>query len=203
MFLYFQVSQKKGLPHVIYCRLWRFPDLSSHHELKPVENCKCHNPAWPTCLVSVATDNIYYDFYCCQVSSPFICAVKKCVSTRTTTPRLTSPSCRRCWCRRITREKYQHLSQNFPVWMSPECRVKAKVTREKYFLLNWKWFISFCEAYKILQNISRIICLLLQHQTAAQPSRWRSPRPPATSQMTGTGWAPPAVMSAAVVRTEN
>ena len=35
-----QVSQKKGLPHVIYCRLWRFPDLSSHHELKPVENCK-------------------------------------------------------------------------------------------------------------------------------------------------------------------
>ena len=34
-----QVSQKKGLPHVIYCRLWRFPDLSSHHELKPVENC--------------------------------------------------------------------------------------------------------------------------------------------------------------------
>jgi len=35
-----QVSQKKGLPHVIYCRLWRFPDLSSHHELKPVENCE-------------------------------------------------------------------------------------------------------------------------------------------------------------------
>ena len=41
MFVCFQVSQKKGLPHVIYCRLWRFPDLSSHHELKPVENCKC------------------------------------------------------------------------------------------------------------------------------------------------------------------
>ena len=35
-----QVSQKKGLPHVIYCRLWRYPDLSSHHELKPVENCE-------------------------------------------------------------------------------------------------------------------------------------------------------------------
>lgn len=34
-----QVSQKKGLPHVIYCRLWRFPDLQSHHELKPVEHC--------------------------------------------------------------------------------------------------------------------------------------------------------------------
>eukprot|EP00096_Caligus_rogercresseyi_P016718 TRINITY_DN955_c1_g1_i3.p1 TRINITY_DN955_c1_g1~~TRINITY_DN955_c1_g1_i3.p1 ORF type:complete len:517 (-),score=170.52 TRINITY_DN955_c1_g1_i3:1025-2575(-) len=34
-----QVSQKKGLPHVIYCRLWRFPELQSHHELKPVEHC--------------------------------------------------------------------------------------------------------------------------------------------------------------------
>ncbi|QQP57031.1 Mothers against decapentaplegic -like protein, partial [Caligus rogercresseyi] len=33
------VSQKKGLPHVIYCRLWRFPELQSHHELKPVEHC--------------------------------------------------------------------------------------------------------------------------------------------------------------------
>lgn len=35
----FQVSQKKGLPHVIYTRLWRFPDLGSHHELKAVEHC--------------------------------------------------------------------------------------------------------------------------------------------------------------------
>jgi hypothetical protein len=34
-----KVSQKKGLPHVIYSRLWRFPDLQSHHELKPVEHC--------------------------------------------------------------------------------------------------------------------------------------------------------------------
>lgn len=34
-----QVSQKKGLPHVIYCRLWRYPELASHHELKPVEHC--------------------------------------------------------------------------------------------------------------------------------------------------------------------
>lgn len=35
-----QVSQKKGLPHVICCRLWRYPELGSHHELKPVENCQ-------------------------------------------------------------------------------------------------------------------------------------------------------------------
>ncbi|KAF4794061.1 Mothers against decapentaplegic 2 [Turdus rufiventris] len=35
-----QVSHRKGLPHVIYCRLWRWPDLHSHHELKAVENCE-------------------------------------------------------------------------------------------------------------------------------------------------------------------
>ena len=34
-----QVSHRKGLPHVIYCRVWRWPDLQSHHELKPVEDC--------------------------------------------------------------------------------------------------------------------------------------------------------------------
>lgn len=35
-----QVSHRKGLPHVIYCRLWRWPDLQSHHELRAVECCE-------------------------------------------------------------------------------------------------------------------------------------------------------------------
>lgn len=35
-----QVSHKKGLPHVIYCRLWRWPDLQSQHELKPIDSCE-------------------------------------------------------------------------------------------------------------------------------------------------------------------
>lgn len=35
-----QVSHRKGLPHVIYCRVWRWPDLQSHHELKHLEHCK-------------------------------------------------------------------------------------------------------------------------------------------------------------------
>ena len=38
-FFSFQVSGKKGLPHVIYCRVWRFPELQSHHELQPIEDC--------------------------------------------------------------------------------------------------------------------------------------------------------------------
>ena len=39
------MSEKKGLPHVIYCRLWRYPDLQSHHELKPVEHCQFSFPS--------------------------------------------------------------------------------------------------------------------------------------------------------------
>lgn len=35
-----QVSHRKALPHVIYCRVWRWPDLQSHHELKAIENCE-------------------------------------------------------------------------------------------------------------------------------------------------------------------
>ncbi|XP_070552263.1 mothers against decapentaplegic homolog 5-like isoform X1 [Ptychodera flava] len=35
-----QVSHRKGLPHVIYCRVWRWPDLQSHHELKALDNCE-------------------------------------------------------------------------------------------------------------------------------------------------------------------
>merc|ERR1719489_458375 len=34
-----QVSHRKGLPHVIYCRVWRWPDLQSHHELQPLDIC--------------------------------------------------------------------------------------------------------------------------------------------------------------------
>lgn len=34
-----QGSHKKGLPHVVYCRLWRWPDLHSHHELRAIEAC--------------------------------------------------------------------------------------------------------------------------------------------------------------------
>lgn len=34
------VATRKGLPHVIYCRLWRWPDLQSQQELKPLDHCE-------------------------------------------------------------------------------------------------------------------------------------------------------------------
>lgn len=34
------MSHRKGLPHVIYCRVWRWPDLQSHHELKALDCCE-------------------------------------------------------------------------------------------------------------------------------------------------------------------
>ncbi|XP_067653628.1 mothers against decapentaplegic homolog 3-like isoform X2 [Haliotis asinina] len=35
-----QVSHRKGLPHVIYCRLWRWSDLNSHQELRAIDKCE-------------------------------------------------------------------------------------------------------------------------------------------------------------------
>uniref|UniRef100_A0A8D9EL71 Mothers against decapentaplegic homolog n=1 Tax=Cacopsylla melanoneura TaxID=428564 RepID=A0A8D9EL71_9HEMI len=32
-------NRSKGLPHVIYCRLWRWPTLQSHNELRSIESC--------------------------------------------------------------------------------------------------------------------------------------------------------------------
>ena len=35
-----QIFYKKSLPHVIFCRLWRWPELKSHHELKAIKDCE-------------------------------------------------------------------------------------------------------------------------------------------------------------------
>uniref|UniRef100_A0A1X7UDG0 Mothers against decapentaplegic homolog n=1 Tax=Amphimedon queenslandica TaxID=400682 RepID=A0A1X7UDG0_AMPQE len=35
-----QVAHIRKLPHVLYCRLWRWPDLKNHHELELLENCE-------------------------------------------------------------------------------------------------------------------------------------------------------------------
>lgn len=40
MEIYLQISHRKALPHVIYCRVYRWPDLQSHHELKAIDDCR-------------------------------------------------------------------------------------------------------------------------------------------------------------------
>jgi len=40
VFFCFQVGHRKGLPHVMYCRVFRWPDLQTHHELKALEICQ-------------------------------------------------------------------------------------------------------------------------------------------------------------------
>uniref|UniRef100_A0A3Q3QLB0 Mothers against decapentaplegic homolog n=1 Tax=Monopterus albus TaxID=43700 RepID=A0A3Q3QLB0_MONAL len=65
-----QVSHRKGLPHVIYCRVWRWPDLQSHHELKALECCEfpfgskqkdiCVNPYHYRRVETPGTHNIIF-----------------------------------------------------------------------------------------------------------------------------------------------
>lgn len=35
-----EVLCHKAMPHVIYCRIWRWPDLQNHHQLAPIDMCQ-------------------------------------------------------------------------------------------------------------------------------------------------------------------
>ena len=73
---------RKGHPHVIYCRIWRWPDLQTHRELKAQAFCKfsfeskqkdvCINPyhyvrvgypMLPTVLVPRVSDPIHEQMF--------------------------------------------------------------------------------------------------------------------------------------------
>ncbi|KAF1744090.1 hypothetical protein MXB_4387 [Myxobolus squamalis] len=53
-----QILHRKGLPHVIYCRIFRWPDLQSQHELKSVINCQ--NP-FSKSLPEVCVNPYHYE----------------------------------------------------------------------------------------------------------------------------------------------
>lgn len=67
-----QISHRKGLPHVIYCRVWRWPDLQSHHELKPLDCCEfaynlnkkevCINPYHYRRVETPGTNSLLFSF---------------------------------------------------------------------------------------------------------------------------------------------
>ena len=35
-----QVQHRKTLPHLLYCQIWRWPDIRSQHELKSLDICQ-------------------------------------------------------------------------------------------------------------------------------------------------------------------
>lgn len=50
------VSHRRGLPQVIYCRLWRWPDLQSHHQIKAIDSCDSCDESPPS-LVQYPTND--------------------------------------------------------------------------------------------------------------------------------------------------
>jgi len=63
-----QVSHRKGLPHVIYCRVWRWPDLQSHHELKPLECCSFPFDAKQKEVCIMELRNVIYNVVDCKIT---------------------------------------------------------------------------------------------------------------------------------------
>ncbi|KAH1007225.1 mothers against decapentaplegic homolog 3 [Dendroctonus ponderosae] len=74
-------QQRKGLPHVIYCKLWRWPELQSQHELRALEHCEyafslkkddiCVNPYHYTRIESPALPVILVPRLACDENSIF------------------------------------------------------------------------------------------------------------------------------------
>lgn len=96
-----QVSHRKGLPHVIYCRVWRWPDLQSHHELKALDCCEfpfgskqkdiCVNPYHYRRVETPGSRTsapVSFGSFCDAV-----------LSLRRPPPLLPPQCCRRFWCR--------------------------------------------------------------------------------------------------------
>eukprot|EP00731_Ephydatia_muelleri_P014345 Em0008g65a len=64
-----QVANRKMLPHVIYCRIWRWPDLQNQYELMPTDACvtECSKNNSEVCINP-------YHYYRVVTPSTFTCA---------------------------------------------------------------------------------------------------------------------------------
>uniref|UniRef100_A0A1B6KEL6 Mothers against decapentaplegic homolog n=1 Tax=Graphocephala atropunctata TaxID=36148 RepID=A0A1B6KEL6_9HEMI len=63
-----QVSHRKGLPHVIYCRLWRWPEVQSHHELRAIDTC--------TYAFALKRDDVCVNpYHYCRIEAPVLPAI--------------------------------------------------------------------------------------------------------------------------------
>lgn len=56
-----QINQKKIFPHVAYCRLWRWPNLNNHNELKPVAGGHCSKSFYHSKLSEVCINPFHYE----------------------------------------------------------------------------------------------------------------------------------------------
>ena len=87
-----QVSHRKGLPHVIYCRVWRWPDLQSHHELKVQHTCQINRNYPVGQQIVIFCPAFFIPRPLTFVSSLSLRSRRTCASTRTTTRESRAPS---------------------------------------------------------------------------------------------------------------
>lgn len=69
-----QVSHRKGLPHVIYCRIFRWPDLQTPHELRGIDSCEY---SFGLKLAEVCVNPYHYERVDIPILPPVL--VPKCV----------------------------------------------------------------------------------------------------------------------------
>ena len=48
-----QVCNKKVLPHVLYCSIWRWPDIRNHHELRHIQGTVRLYPTYESYMSSI------------------------------------------------------------------------------------------------------------------------------------------------------
>uniref|UniRef100_A0A182P6G2 Mothers against decapentaplegic homolog n=1 Tax=Anopheles epiroticus TaxID=199890 RepID=A0A182P6G2_9DIPT len=123
------VALKKGLPHVIYCRLWRWPDLKSQTELKALDVCDNTVPV-----------NIQYNAlkYVSKVHSGAVCSqhsLHRCSISPFSDNYVTSPQPSQVSSRQLNQQLQQHqlhqqLQQQQQQQLSSPCYMEATLGQQ-------------------------------------------------------------------------